>query len=130
MLLLGGFAIAAALSKHALAKRGATWILARVGGRPSVVLLTNMLARAWPPRPQASSPPLRGGHGAPPPRPTAGGGSALPRSSGQCCRVPPPLRACWTPAPPARTSARHDASACTAALLSLPTASSLAARAG
>lgn len=46
MLLLGGFAIAAALSKHALAKRGATWILARVGQRPSVVLLTNMLVQA------------------------------------------------------------------------------------
>ena len=46
MLLLGGFAIAAALSKHALAKRGATWILARVGGRPATVLLTNMLVRA------------------------------------------------------------------------------------
>ena len=46
MLLLGGFAIAAALSKHALAKRGATWILARVGGRPSTVLLTNMLVGA------------------------------------------------------------------------------------
>ena len=45
MLLLGGFAIAAALSKHALAKRGATWILARVGGRPATVLLTNMLVR-------------------------------------------------------------------------------------
>lgn len=46
MLLLGGFAIAAALSKHALAKRGATWILARVGGRPATVLLTNMLVGA------------------------------------------------------------------------------------
>ena len=46
MLLLGGFAIAAALSKHALAKRGATWILARVGGRPAIVLLTNMLVGA------------------------------------------------------------------------------------
>lgn len=48
MLLLGGFAIAAALSKHALAKRGATWILARVGGRPATVLLTNMLVGLLP----------------------------------------------------------------------------------
>ncbi|KAI8805156.1 SPX domain-containing protein [Cladochytrium replicatum] len=43
MLLLGGFALAAALSKHNIAKGAATWILGKAGSRPSVVLLTNML---------------------------------------------------------------------------------------
>ncbi len=136
MLLLGGFAIAAALSKHALAKRGATWILARVGGRPSVVLLTNMLARACPPPP---SPPYTGYLPAlarlawRPAAPPAGGGTALPRSSQQCCqqcsRVPPSLRACWAPAAPARAGANTTQGACMAALLNLATESSLAARA-
>ena len=42
MLLLGGFAIAAALSKHYIAKAMATWVLLRVGNRPSHVLLASM----------------------------------------------------------------------------------------
>ncbi|KAI5856070.1 SPX domain-containing protein [Tricharina praecox] len=42
MLLLGGFAIAAALSKYGIAKRMATFVLAKAGTRPRTVLLTNM----------------------------------------------------------------------------------------
>lgn len=42
MLLLGGFSIAAALSKHYIAKAMATWILLKVGQKPSHVLLASM----------------------------------------------------------------------------------------
>lgn len=42
MLLLGGFAIASALSKHYIAKAMATWVLLRVGQKPSHVLLASM----------------------------------------------------------------------------------------
>lgn len=42
MLLLGGFAVAAALSKYGIAKRMATFVLSRAGTRPRTVLLTNM----------------------------------------------------------------------------------------
>lgn len=42
MLLLGGFAIAAALSKHYIAKAMATWVLLKVGQKPSHVLLASM----------------------------------------------------------------------------------------
>jgi di/tricarboxylate transporter len=47
MLLLGGFAIAAALSKHFIAKQLAVAILARAGRRPRDVLLANMLVAAF-----------------------------------------------------------------------------------
>lgn len=43
MLLLGGFAIAGALSKYGIAKAMATFVLSRAGTRPSRVLLVNML---------------------------------------------------------------------------------------
>lgn len=42
MLLLGGFAIAAALSKYDIARRMATFVLSKAGTKPQVVLLTNM----------------------------------------------------------------------------------------
>ena len=42
MLLLGGFAIASALSKHYIAKAMATWVLLKVGQKPSNVLLASM----------------------------------------------------------------------------------------
>ncbi|KAI9848966.1 MAG: low-affinity phosphate transporter [Sclerophora amabilis] len=42
MLLLGGFAIAAALSKYHIAKLLATFVLSKAGTRPRTVLLTNM----------------------------------------------------------------------------------------
>ncbi|KAI9666910.1 MAG: low-affinity phosphate transporter [Alyxoria varia] len=42
MLLLGGFTIAAALSKHNIAKMLATFVLSKAGTRPRNVLLTNM----------------------------------------------------------------------------------------
>ncbi|KAF8473955.1 SPX domain-containing protein [Kalaharituber pfeilii] len=42
MLLLGGFAIAAALSKYDIAKMMATFVLSKAGTRPRTVLLTNM----------------------------------------------------------------------------------------
>ena len=42
MLLLGGFAIAAALSKYDIAKLLATFVLSKAGTRPRTVLLTNM----------------------------------------------------------------------------------------
>lgn len=42
MLLLGGFAIAAALSKYDIARRMATFVLSKAGNKPKVVLLTNM----------------------------------------------------------------------------------------
>lgn len=47
MLLLGGFAIAAALSKHFIAKQLAVAILSRVGRRPQHVLLANMLVATF-----------------------------------------------------------------------------------
>lgn len=42
MLLLGGFAVAAALSKYGIAKRMATFVLSKAGTRPRTVLLVNM----------------------------------------------------------------------------------------
>lgn len=42
MLLLGGFGIAAALSKYDIAKIMATFVLSKAGTRPRTVLLTNM----------------------------------------------------------------------------------------
>ncbi|KAJ6129991.1 hypothetical protein N7512_002771 [Penicillium capsulatum] len=42
MLLLGGFTIAAALSKYDIARRMAMFVLSKAGSKPSVVLLTNM----------------------------------------------------------------------------------------
>ena len=47
MLLLGGFAIAAAFTKHAVARRLAVWVLARVGSRPAAVLIANMLVATF-----------------------------------------------------------------------------------
>lgn len=43
MLLLGGFTIAAALSKYQIAKILATFFLSKAGTQPRMVLLTNML---------------------------------------------------------------------------------------
>lgn len=42
MLLLGGFTIAAALSKYNIAKIMATFVLSKAGTRPRTVLITNM----------------------------------------------------------------------------------------
>ncbi|KAJ6119369.1 transporter [Penicillium sp. IBT 18751x] len=42
MLLLGGFTIAAALSKYDIARRMAMFVLSKAGSKPSAVLLTNM----------------------------------------------------------------------------------------
>jgi phosphate transporter len=42
MLLLGGFTIAAALSKYDIARRMATFVLSKAGTSPRVVLVTNM----------------------------------------------------------------------------------------
>jgi phosphate transporter len=42
MLLLGGFTIAAALSKYDIARRMATFVLSKAGTSPKVVLVTNM----------------------------------------------------------------------------------------
>ncbi|EDN10234.1 conserved hypothetical protein [Histoplasma mississippiense (nom. inval.)] len=42
MLLLGGFTIAAALSKYDIARRMATFILSKAGTKPRIVLVTNM----------------------------------------------------------------------------------------
>jgi phosphate transporter len=42
MLLLGGFTIAAALSKYNIAKMMATFVLSKAGTKPRTVLLTNM----------------------------------------------------------------------------------------
>lgn len=51
MLLLGGFTIAAALSKYHIAKLMATFVLSKAGTRPRTVLLTNMfvamIASMW-----------------------------------------------------------------------------------
>ncbi|CAL8461976.1 g1507 [Coccomyxa elongata] len=42
MLLLGGFAIASAFTKHSIARRFAVWALSRISTRPQVVLLASM----------------------------------------------------------------------------------------
>lgn len=42
MLLLGGFTIAAALSKYDIARRMAMFVLSKAGSEPKIVLLTNM----------------------------------------------------------------------------------------
>lgn len=47
MLLLGGFTIAAALSKFDIAKRIATFVLSKAGTRPRTVLVTNMFVAAF-----------------------------------------------------------------------------------
>ena len=47
MLLLGGFSLAAALSKHHIAKSMASKILERAGSRPSSVLLANMFVSTF-----------------------------------------------------------------------------------
>ncbi|CAG8652059.1 6414_t:CDS:2, partial [Cetraspora pellucida] len=47
MLLLGGFAIAAALSKYHIAKVMATFLLSKAGTRPSSVLLVNMFVATF-----------------------------------------------------------------------------------
>ncbi|KAF4624548.1 hypothetical protein G7Y89_g13622 [Cudoniella acicularis] len=47
MLLLGGFAVAAALSKYDIAKRIATFVLSKAGTRPRTVLVTNMFVAAF-----------------------------------------------------------------------------------
>lgn len=47
MLLLGGFTVAAALSKYDIAKRIATFVLSKAGTRPRTVLLTNMFVAAF-----------------------------------------------------------------------------------
>ncbi|KFZ13308.1 hypothetical protein V502_06687 [Pseudogymnoascus sp. VKM F-4520 (FW-2644)] len=47
MLLLGGFTIAAALSKYDIAKRIATLVLSKAGTRPRTVLVTNMFVAAF-----------------------------------------------------------------------------------
>ena len=51
MLLLGGFTIAAALSKYHIAKLMATFVLSKAGTKPRVVLITNMfvamIASMW-----------------------------------------------------------------------------------
>ncbi|RKP05699.1 Sodium:sulfate symporter transmembrane region-domain-containing protein [Thamnocephalis sphaerospora] len=47
MLLLGGFAIAAAFSKYHIARRIAAVVLSKAGTRPPVVLLANLLVAAF-----------------------------------------------------------------------------------
>merc|ERR1711939_550308 len=47
MLLLGGFTVAAALSKYDIAKRTATFVLSKAGTRPRTVLVTNMFVAAF-----------------------------------------------------------------------------------
>lgn len=51
MLLLGGFTIAAALSKYHIAKLMATFVLSKAGTKPRTVLITNMfvamIASMW-----------------------------------------------------------------------------------
>ncbi|KAJ5656866.1 hypothetical protein N7507_008816 [Penicillium longicatenatum] len=46
MLLLGGFTIAAALSKYDIARRMAMFVLSKAGSKPHVVLLTNMFVKS------------------------------------------------------------------------------------
>lgn len=47
MLLLGGFAIAGALSKYHIAKMLATYVLSKAGTKPSFVLLANMFVATF-----------------------------------------------------------------------------------
>ncbi|KAJ2887829.1 low-affinity phosphate transporter [Coemansia asiatica] len=47
MLLLGGFALAAALSKHDIARIIASWVLSKAGTNPKSVLLANMLVATF-----------------------------------------------------------------------------------
>ncbi|KAJ2718197.1 low-affinity phosphate transporter [Coemansia sp. Benny D115] len=47
MLLLGGFALAAALSKHDIARMIASWVLSKAGTDPKYVLLVNMLVATF-----------------------------------------------------------------------------------
>lgn len=47
MLLLGGFTLAAALSKCKIDKRIATFVLSKAGTKPKTVLLANMLVAAF-----------------------------------------------------------------------------------
>jgi phosphate transporter len=47
MLLLGGFTIASALSKHDIAKRMATFVLSKAGTKPKVILLVIMAVSAF-----------------------------------------------------------------------------------
>ncbi|CAG8959713.1 hypothetical protein HYFRA_00001619 [Hymenoscyphus fraxineus] len=47
MLLLGGFTVAAALSKYDIAKRIAVFVLSKAGTRPRTVLLANMFVAAF-----------------------------------------------------------------------------------
>jgi phosphate transporter len=47
MLLLGGFTLAAALSKCKIDKRIATFVLSKAGTKPSTVILANMLVAAF-----------------------------------------------------------------------------------
>jgi phosphate transporter len=47
MLLLGGFAIAGALSKFGIAKSMATFVLSKAGTRPNKVLIVNMLVATF-----------------------------------------------------------------------------------
>lgn len=47
MLLLGGFTIAAALSKYDIARRIATWVLSKAGTKPRTVLITIMFVAAF-----------------------------------------------------------------------------------
>jgi phosphate transporter len=47
MLLLGGFAIAGALSKYHIAKMMATYVLSKAGTKPRFVLLANMFVATF-----------------------------------------------------------------------------------
>lgn len=47
MLLIGGFTLAAALSKCKIDKRIATFVLSKAGTKPSTVVLANMLVAAF-----------------------------------------------------------------------------------
>jgi phosphate transporter len=47
MLLLGGFTIAAALSKYNIAKRMATFVLSKAGTTPRTVLVTTMFVATF-----------------------------------------------------------------------------------
>ncbi|KAJ2233813.1 low-affinity phosphate transporter [Coemansia sp. RSA 485] len=47
MLLLGGFALAAALSKHDIARIIASWVLSKAGTNPKSVLLANMFVATF-----------------------------------------------------------------------------------
>ena len=47
MLLLGGFAIASAFTKHFIAKRVAVWVLGKVSAKPHAVLIANMFVATF-----------------------------------------------------------------------------------